>query len=84
MWRNGGLDLRRASVKRRSALFRPVLRFRKVCIIKLSHFRGSLQAPSEILQSEPLTVNTSAFIGTNPTDELITSRLLVNQALLSH
>src|ERR1700733_3386996 len=30
-------DLRRASVKRRRALFRPVLRFRKVCIMKLSH-----------------------------------------------
>jgi hypothetical protein len=36
-------NVRRASVKRRRPLFRPVLRFRKVCIMKLSHFRGSLQ-----------------------------------------
>ena len=41
-------DLRRASVERRRALFRPVLRFRKVCIMKLSHFRGSLHVLTEI------------------------------------
>ena len=35
--------------------------------------------PPEILQSEPLTVNTSAFVSTNPTGELITSGLLANR-----
>ncbi len=35
-------DLRGAPVKRRCALFHRALRFRKVYIMKLSHFRGSL------------------------------------------
>jgi hypothetical protein len=52
---NGVWDVRRVSARRRSALFGPVLRFRKVCIMKLSHFRGSLhEAPTGIPQSEPL------------------------------
>ena len=36
-------DLSGAPVKCRCALFHPPLRFRKVCTMKLSHSRGSLQ-----------------------------------------
>jgi hypothetical protein len=42
-------------LKRRRALFRPVLRFRKVCIMRLSHFRGSLQEQPYRLRSVPPT-----------------------------
>jgi hypothetical protein len=38
-------------VNRHRALFRPVLRFRKVRIVKLTHFRGSLQIPDRRLRA---------------------------------
>jgi hypothetical protein len=58
-------DLHGSHVKRRCALFHLALRFRKVCIMKLSHFRGSLQdAPAFAAVSEPLgESNCDGFAG---------------------
>src|SRR3984885_14053866 len=67
----------RIPVKRRSALYRRILRFRKVCIMKLSHFRGSLQVDKKrevgeemnsvsVLQSEKKLVDVTGIEPVTP------------------
>ena len=77
-------------MKRRCPLFRPILRFRKVCIMKLSHFRGSLQVDKKrevgeemnsvsVLQSEKKLVDVT---GIEPVTPCLQSRTIASNGSL--